>query len=176
MTAARRPKKLAADALWGYALRVLGKRAHSVAELQRKLLLKASSPPDVTAVLARLREYGFSDDTKFSEAFASSRLTNQGFGRLRVLRELRARQVPPAVAGKAVAGAFAGTDEEQLAERFLTRKFRGKDLPRFLKDEKNLASAYRRLRTAGFSSGVTWSVLKRYNSRTKEWQEPETEE
>lgn len=44
----------------------------------------------------------------------------------------------------------------------LERKFRGKDLAEMLQDEKKLASVYRRLRTAGYSTGNSVKVLKRY--------------
>ena len=121
--------------------------------------------------MEKLREYGLSDDRKFSEAFASARLANQGFGPFRVLRDLQAKQVASSVASQAVASAFASSDEHELATKFLLRKYRGKDLPAFLGEEKNLASAYRRLRTAGFSSRVVWAVLKQYNHRTEEWSE-----
>ncbi len=173
MATLRRPKKLDPEALWNYALRVLGDRAYAAAELRRKLLQKAQSQSDVTAVMAKLHEYGLTDDRKFSEAFASSRLANQGFGRFRVLRDLRSKQVASKVAEETVTAVFAETDEQQLAENFLVRKYRGRELSSFLGEEKNLAAAYRRLRTAGFSSSVTLSVLKRFSRRAEELEEPE---
>ncbi len=171
MAAIRRPKKLDSEALWNHALRILGDRAHASAELRRKLLQRAQSPSDVSAVMAKLREYGLTDDRKFSEAFASARLANQGLGRFRVLRDLRAKQIAPKIAEDVVAAVFAETDEQQLAEKFLLRKYRGKELASFLAEDKNLASAYRRLRTAGFSSSVALSVLKRFSSGLEEWDE-----
>jgi regulatory protein len=176
MAAARISKKLAPEALWEYALNALGVRAHSAAELKRKLLRRAQSPSDVDSVMAKLREYGMADDRKFSEAFAVSRRTNSGLGQFRILRELRARQVAPAVAERAVAEAFAGTDEQQLAEDFLLRRYRAKNLAIFLKEEKNLAAAYRRLRTGGFSPAASLAVLKKYNRQAEECGELENEE
>jgi regulatory protein len=173
MAAARTPKKLSPDALWEYALRVLGMRAHSTAELKRKLLGRAQSTSDANAVMAKLREYGMADDSKFSETFAASRRANSGFGQYRILRELRARQVAPGIAEKAVEHVFAGTDERQLAEDFLLRKYRGTNLAVFLKEEKNLAAAYRRLRTAGFSSAASLFVLKKYNREADQYDEVE---
>lgn len=160
--AARKPKILNADGLWDYALRTLAARPHSEAELRQKLSRRAAAPEDVSATLVRLREYGLADDRKFSEVFAAARLQNDGFGRFRVLRDLRSKRIPSAVAERAVSEAFAGTDEAELASAFLARKYRGKNLPEFLVEEKNVASAYRRLRTAGFSSAVALSVLKRH--------------
>jgi len=126
--------------------------------------------------MAKLREYGFADDQKFSEGFAASRLQNRGFGRLRVERELRAKRVPGAIAGKAVEKAFAGSEEPELIRRFLEKKYRGKDLHEFLKEEKNLASAYRKLQTAGFTRSGALSALKQYLARSKDWNDFEEEE
>ena len=66
------------------------------------------------------------------------------------------------MAQKAADQAYASVDEVELIERFLSRKFRGKNLGELLQEQKNLASAYRKLRVAGFSSGNAIRVLKRY--------------
>ncbi len=166
-----RQKKLDRDALWEYALRALGQRVHSVSQIRQKLSMRAETPADVATTIAKLREYDLIDDRKFSEGFASSRLQNQGFGRFRVLRDLRSKRVSAEVAGNAVEKTFAQTDERELIQRFLEKKYRGKDLAEFLKDEKNLASAYRRLRTAGFTSLRSLEILKRYRSHV-DWEMP----
>lgn len=116
------------------------------------------------------------DDEKFSEAFASSRLQNDGFGRARVLRDLQAKRVPRPVAEKAVAKTFEQTEERQLAAQFLLRKYRNKDLAELLKEQKQFAGAYRKLRLAGFSSSVSLSLLKEYANGTAEWVDPEPDE
>jgi regulatory protein len=170
-----KPKKYDADALWAYALRVLGQRSHSAHELRQKLALRAENPAVLQEILAKLREYGFADDAAFSETFASSRLNNQGFGKQRILRDLQAKRVPATVAGQAVERTFAGTDEKDLANQFLVRKYRGKDLAAFLKEEKNVASAFRRLRTAGFSARVSLAVLKEHAARSEDWEPAEEE-
>ena len=63
---------------------------------------------------------------------------------------------------RSVPVAYSATDETALIEQFLARKFRGRDLGALLQEEKHLASAFRRLRTAGFSAGSSIQVLKRY--------------
>jgi regulatory protein len=171
----RNNPKLDEKSLWEYALRALSQRAHSAGEIEQKLLKRSQSAQDSNAVLAKLREYGLVDDRRFSEAFASARLQNNGFGRFRVLNDLRRKRVAPAIAETAVNQAFTGTDEQQLVEQYLKRKYRNVDLRQFLKEEKNLASAYRRLRMAGFSSGSSMAVLKRYSQRVEDWSEPISE-
>jgi regulatory protein len=175
-TGVRKKAPLDENSLWEYALRALRQRAHSSGEIKQKLAKRADSPNTLNAVMTKLREYGLADDHKFSEAFASARLQNRGFGRFRVLQDLRAKRVAPAVAEGAVNKTFAGTDEQQLIDQFLSRKYRAVDLKQFLQEDKNLASAYRRLRTAGFSSGGSLAALKRYSRQAEDWSEPEETE
>jgi regulatory protein len=126
--------------------------------------------------MKKLEEYGLVDDKRFAESFAVSRLGSQGHGAGRVLRDLRQRNVAPPAAEAAIKQVYGEVDEAELASRYLERKFRSKDLPVFLKEEKNLASAYRRLRTAGFSSNVTIKVLKQFANRAEELETLENEE
>ena len=91
--------------------------------------------------------------------------------------QLRSKHVATKVAETAVAIAFEGTDEEELADSFLRRKYRGKDLQVFLAEEKNLAAAFRKLRVGGFGYGAALSVLKRYSRKTAEMMDdPESSE
>jgi regulatory protein len=159
------------DGLWDYALKTLARRAHSAGELRAKLARRAQEPQDVAAVLGKLREYGLADDAKFSETYAVSRMQNEGFGRLRVLRELRAKRVAGPVAARAVEKTFAETNESELIEQFLSRKYRKVDLRQYLSEEKNLANAYRRLVAAGFSGRGALSVLKRFSRLEQDWEE-----
>jgi regulatory protein len=168
-----KPKKLSEDGLWTYALKALGQRAHSATELRQKLSRRAASPADVAATMNKLREYGLTDDKKFSEAFATSRLQNRGLGQLRVLRDLQAKRVASSIAAEAVQKAYSETDESELIEAFLQKKYRNTDLAVFFKEEKNLASAYRRLRTAGFSTRGSLAALKRHAAAVEDWSEPE---
>jgi len=171
----RKPKKLDREHLTNYAVRALGGRAHSAGELRDKLSRRADRPEDIDAVLAKLREFGYLNDQRFAENFASARLENQGFGKMRVLRELRQRRVAPKLAEQVTEKAFEDTNETDLIQAFLRRKYRGKDLGPFLAEEKNLASAFRRLRYAGFSSGASIRVLKQYASQAEELESMEEE-
>ncbi len=154
-----------------YALRLLGGRACSTGELRQKLRRKAENPDDIEGVVARLKELGYLNDKRFADAYATARLENQGFGKMRVLRDLRQRRVAPGVAEQAVQHVFEDTDEIKLIEEFLRRKFPRDDLARTLADEKKLAAAYRRLRYAGFGAGNSIRVLKRYAAKAEELEE-----
>jgi len=158
-----------------YALRTLGARAHSSGELRQKLVRRAERPSDVDAVLSRLKESGYVDDRRYAESYASARLENEGHGRMRVLRDLRQRRIAPALAEKTVERTFKETDEVELIEAYLSRKFRGKDLASWLSEDKNLMAAYRRLRYAGFSGGNSIRVLKRYTQQADQLEGSEPE-
>ncbi len=158
----RKPKPKDETALLDYAARLLGMRGHSLGELREKLRSRAERLGDVDVVIAKLKELGYLDDRKFAENYAATRLANEGLGKMRVLRDLRQRRVAPALAEKVVTDAYRATDEPALIEAWLARKYRAKNLPEWLGEEKNLASAFRRLRTAGFSASNSINVLKRY--------------
>lgn len=159
-----------------YAALLLSTRAQSTGEMKQKLKRRAAEAGDVDEVVRRLKESGYLSDKQFAEAFAGWRRDNQGLGKARVVRDLMARRVAPELAKKAADTAYAQADETAMITQFLERKYRGKDLGALLTEEKNLASAYRRLRTAGFSSGTSIKVLKRYAAeaeRLEEMEEPE---
>jgi len=166
------PRLLDAEGLWSFALKVLGMRALTVSELREKLKRRAQEPSDVAGVLDKLREYGYLNDDQFAESFATARRENQGFGKRRVLQDLKQRKVASKVAEQAVAQTFEGVDETVMIEQFLARKFRGKNLKEYLQEQKHLAAAFRRLQYAGFGAGPSIQVLKRYAAQAEEL-EPE---
>ena len=128
------PARLDEANLLDYALKSLSHRAHSEKELRTRLNRRSASQAATDAVVAKLREYGYLDDSRFAESFATSRLEGRGHGPQRVLRDLRARSVSATNAEAAVDRVFAGADEAALAAQYLTRKFRGKNLLEFLAD------------------------------------------
>ena len=158
----RKGKLLPFDQLLNLALRALGGRAHSTGELREKLRRRAERAEDVDQVLKKLKQAGYLDDRRFAENFASARLENEGVGKMRVLRDLRQRRIAGNLAEQVTEGTYKDTNEGALIEAFLERKYRGKQLRVFLREDKNLAAAFRRLRYAGFSASASIRVLKRY--------------
>jgi regulatory protein len=174
--AKRPPKTLDREKLLSVALRALSGRAHSSGDLRAKLSRRAESPADVDAVIAQLKDSGYLNDRRFAENYAAARLQNQGLGKMRVLRDLRQRQVAPKLAEQVTEQTYAETKEVDLIEEFLQRKYRGKQLGAFLSEEKNLAAAFRRLRYAGFSAGESVRALKRYANQPEALDALESEE
>ncbi len=158
----RTPKPLDIEGLMNYAAKALSVRGYTVSELKTRLKKRAARAEDVDVVLGRLKDAVVVNDRRFAGTFAEWRRESQGLGKTRVMRDLMARRVAPAVAKEAVDAAFEGVDEITMIEAFLKRKYRGKNLGTLLQEQKDLASAFRKLRGAGFSTGNSIKVLKRY--------------
>lgn len=160
--AQRRPRPLDADGLWMYALKLLAGRAHSAGELREKLRRRAVEGVSVDDVLARLKEQGYLNDQLFAETFASARLANDKLGRTRVIQDLRQRRVAPALAERTVRDVYQGVNEEALIEEWIRRKYRLAPREGLFQEDKDMATAYRRLLRAGFRTGEIVCVLKRF--------------
>jgi len=167
----RTPKPLDLEGLMNYAARALSARAYTVSELKTRLKKRAVRQEDVETVLGRLKDAGMVNDRRFAGSFADWRRESQGIGKARVMRDLMARRVAPAVAKEAVEASFEGIDETAMIEAFLKRKYRGKDLGALLQVDKELASAFRKLRGAGFSTGNSIRALKRYAAEAERLEE-----
>lgn len=166
-------KPLELEGLLAYAARTLAGRAQSSGELREKLKRRAARAGDVDEVIARLKDLGYVNDKRFAESFASWKRENEGLGKTRIVRDLMARRVAPALAKQTADAAYRQVDEIAMIENFLARKYRGKDLGALLQEEKHLASAYRKLRGAGFSTGNSIRVLKRYAAEAEKLEEME---
>lgn len=155
-------RKLSSDELWNFALKSLSSRSQSTGQLRLKLREKAEKPDDIDPLLVRLKEYGYLDDKRFAENFAAGKLENAGLGRTRVLQELRGKRVAPNLAENAVQRVYSDTDETELIESYVRRRYRSVEREGLFREDKDLASAYGRLRRAGFSSGNVVRVLKKF--------------
>ncbi|WP_031495157.1 regulatory protein RecX [Bryobacter aggregatus] len=169
-------KKLDRNALQHYASMLLAQRAMTSGELRQKMRLKAIDAADIDPVIAQLTEYGALNDARYAEAYASARKENQRFGQARVFRDLNRKKIPSSLAKAAIELTYSGTDELTLIEDYLLRKFRGKNLSEFLAEQKNLASAFRRLRTAGYSASGSLQVLRRFSQAAEEIHEDDLKE
>ena len=166
------PAKLAGEALFEYAVKYLALRACSSEELRGKLRTRAANLPEIDAVIGRLKDIGYLNDARFAESYAANRVENEGFGRMRVLSDLRSRRVTPKLADKAVERAFEGKGESEMIDSFIERRMPSIWGKGQIEDEKVLAKAYRRLRRAGFSSGGILTALKRMAAHPEAIEEP----
>ncbi len=138
------------------ALRVLGYRERSEAELRQKLL-DSGYPHEVTdAVVSRMAELSMVDDERFAAMWVRTRAT-AGFGRRRIERELSTRGVAP----ETISSAFAALeDHDEVADAVASLRGRA---PRDPKERERLL---RRLITRGFSMSTALEALSRVGSQS----------
>jgi len=154
------PRKLITETqLYMSAQRALMRRAHSISEMKKHLERRAEDAELVPTVIARLRELNYLDDAKYAFDYAAQHAKLRRQGRFRITRELRQRGVPDRYIDDAIAKVFADTDESALLRVRVDRRIarlRGAPL-----DQKKIASIYRSLVAAGFSSELIRAELKR---------------
>lgn len=144
-----------------YALKSLGRRMRTEADLRKSL--RAKVEPDetgaakVNAVIQRLKEYGYLDDASFAETYTRLRQENQKFGQRRVKQDLQQKGVPKAIAEETIAARYEDVNEETLARQHLERKRIKKPAT-----EKETARVMRRLIAAGFSTGIISRILRQW--------------
>jgi len=158
-----KPKEwLDENQLHEYALKSLGRRMRTEADLRKSLRAKVepdeSGAAKVNAVIQRLKEYGYLDDAGFAETYTRLRQENQKFGQRRVQQDLAQKGVPKAIAEEAIAARYEDVNEETLARQHLERKRIKKP-----ENEKETARVMRRLVAAGFSTTVIYKVLRQWD-------------
>ncbi|MGA9528454.1 MAG: regulatory protein RecX [Terriglobales bacterium] len=159
-----RPSKLFTEAeLYDYAVGALARRSRSVAELKRLLRNRVEADTEfgktlVELIIVRLKDQGYLNDARYAAAYSSYRRDNEKLGRLRVVKDLKAKGVHGDVIETAVASVYDGVKEEGLARAYLRRK-------RFTKpkDQKQTARIFRNLMRAGFGSRTIFTILKKWD-------------
>lgn len=144
--------------LYEAAIKILMRRAHSVMEMKRALLRRCGDDKLIRNVVDRLKREGLMDDARYAKQFARQRTQSRKQGKFRIARELRARGVPDNHIEAALQANAEETDETALVRQRIARKLK---LLRGEIDEKRIASLYRSLLRAGFSSDVIRRELQR---------------
>jgi len=160
--AKKQPAPLDEAALHDYAVKALGRRMRTESELRRLMQAKvereAIGATKIAAVIARLKEYGYLDDTSFAETYARLRQENEKLGQRRVRQVLGQKGVATSIVNEVVEARYSQVDEEALAREHLERKRIRKP-----ENEKETARVMRRLVTAGFSTGVIYKILRQWD-------------
>jgi regulatory protein len=151
-------RKLATEQqLYMSASRALMRRAHSIHEMRQYLERRAEDKELVSSVVARLREQGYLDDARYALEYARHHAQSRRQGRFRIARELRGRGVPDRHIEAALDSVFAETDEAASVRARLKRHL---SHVRGALGQNKIASIYRSLLRAGFSSDVIRAELR----------------
>ncbi len=120
------------------AVKLLAAKPRSVAELRERLLERCSNKAIVETVIARLREYGYLDDERYSLGYAAAKLRQQPIGRRRLQQSLQLKKVARAVAEEALDQVFAETPEDELIDRAVEKRVRLRGRPKTRAEAKSL--------------------------------------
>jgi len=108
------------NAIYNKSLDLLSRREHSSKEIKEKLLLRFDDKVIINSVITKLEENNLINDTRFAEAYVSSR-KRKGFGPKKISFELLSKGVSESVANRII-------DEEggwkRAAKLAFTKKFK----------------------------------------------------
>jgi regulatory protein len=152
------PRKVSTEQeLYTSALRALMRRAHSIHQMREYLERRAEDKEHVSRVIARLREHNYLDDARYALEFARQHANARHQGRFRIARELRTRGVPDRHIEAALDATFVETDEAALVRARVKRLL---SHARGALDQRKIASLYRSLLRAGFSSDIIRAEMR----------------
>jgi regulatory protein len=153
-----KPRKLDTESeLYQAALRALMRRPHSFSEMKKLLARRTDNELLAEVVMARLKENGMVDDDRYARQFTRQRTEIRRQGKYRIARDLRARGVPDRHIKAALDDARDDAAEGAAIRLRIQRKLR---LTRGEISDNNIASVYRSLLRAGFSSDAIRRELK----------------
>jgi regulatory protein len=160
MRGAKGPRKLlnTKEQLYMSAQRALMRHPYSVHEMKKYLEGRAENKELVPPILARLSELTYLDDSKYALNFAAQHARLRRQGRFRITRDLRTKGVADRHIEAALATVFAERDESEGVRERIRRKLAHARGPL---DQKKMASLYRNLLGAGFSSEIIRAEMKR---------------
>ena len=160
--------------LYDFAVGALARKMRTVAELKRLLRNKTfaadNSEAMIEAVIRKLKDQKYLNDSQYAALYSRNRKENEKFGKRRVITDLKTKGVHGDVIEAAVAATYEDSSEEQLARQFLERKRIKKPAT-----QKDAARIFRTLLRAGFGTGTIYKVLKKWNVEDEVLTELETE-
>jgi len=140
------------------ALRILGRRDHSEAELRQKLERFGFAISDIDLAVERCRGYDYINDRRYAQARCREMLrTGRGVGP-KILLELKRRGIPAALAHEALEEASAEFSTSEVLLQQLERRFADFNYVDASDKERRRVVAYFQRR--GFDLGTIFSLLK----------------
>lgn len=121
------------------AAKLLTAKQRSVEELREKLsTTRGATKAMIDEAIERLREYGYLDDAKFAQSYASLRLRERPIGRRRLQRDLWLKKVDRQTVETALDEVFESTPEEDLIDRAIAKRVRLRGKPKTREEAKKL--------------------------------------
>ena len=118
---------------------MLAAKPRSVEELRERLLEgRGATKSAVESVIERLLEYGYLDDARFAQSYASLRVQERPIGRRRLQRDLWLKKIDKTTAEAALDLVFAEKPEEELIDRAIEKRIRLRGRPKSRAEAKKL--------------------------------------
>lgn len=118
---------------------MLAAKQRSVAELRDRLLEgRGATESIVDTVIERLREYGYLDDARYAQNYASLRVQQRPIGRQRLQRDLWLKKIDKQTADAALDQVFAASPEAEMIDRAIEKRVRLRGKPKNRAEAKKL--------------------------------------
>jgi regulatory protein len=147
-----------ADKAYLDALRMLGRRELSEAQIRQRLTRRGHDEASIEAAVARLTSDRSLDDARVAGAIARTETSLRKRGRLRVRRRIEAAGIAPAIAQRAIDETFQEIDPDALMAAALEKRLRGRTR---IDDDREFQRLYRYLASQGFESDRIVALLRR---------------
>jgi len=119
--------------------KLLAAKQRSVEELRERLLEgRGATKAVVEEVIERLREYGYLDDARFAQSYASLRVQQRPIGRQRLERDLWLKKIDKPTIEAALDQVFEVMPESDLINRALEKRIRLRGRPKTRAEAKKL--------------------------------------
>ena len=138
------------------AVKFLSYRARSAAEVRTKLAQLEFSRGTVEGAVKKLRALKLLNDGTFARSWVLNRVEGQGYGPLRVERELRQKGIAESLIAQILDETFNRQQGKERAKQLLEKRFRGRDLS----DAKVFRRAAAFLQRRGYRDSVIAEILK----------------
>ena len=138
------------------ALRYLGYRPRSAAEVHNHLIARGYSAAAVSDTLEKLHSLSYLNDETFARDWASAKFVGRGYGPKRIAQELRSKGIGEFVIRHVLREICDPGREVDRARTLLAKKFAAQKLD----DPKQVRRAAGFLQRRGYSSEIIFALLK----------------
>ncbi len=139
------------------AMSYLSYKDRSKKEVIRKLKEKGYTREVTKQTLKFLISYGYINDLEFSKKFVKQRVNSKGYGKFKVVRELREKGIADEIIERVTEN--IGESEEEMALVLARKKAKNLDLSEYKDKQKLFAYLQRR----GYSFEIIKRVLEKLN-------------
>ncbi len=148
-------KKMIDSALLDRARRYCALAEQCESGVRQKLVTWGAGTDDANAVVENLRSEGYLDDKRYARAYCESKMLQQGWGRQKVLYQLRLKHLPK----EAIDSGVAAVDEDRYQEvlREVTERKMRELGPDFTPDNQRKLVSF--LTSRGFTFGEINKVI-----------------